>query len=135
MSDVLGKLRYRPGMRALVVAAPVGFEAALAGGGVLRAPARARAVDVVQAFFTRRRELERSVARLAARLGPRGLFWVCYPKAGALGTDLGRDVVREVARRAGLDTVAIVAVDEVWSAVRLMDQTRTRRAGIPRKRP
>ncbi len=47
-----------------------------------------------------------------------GILWVCYPKAKALGTDLSRDVVRETVARVGLETVALVAVDGVWSALR-----------------
>ena len=53
-----------------------------------------------------------------ATLAPGGILWVCYPKAKALGTDLNRDVVRMSVARAGLETVAIVAVDDFWSALR-----------------
>lgn len=55
----------------------------------------------------------------------RGILWLCYPKARALGTDLNRDVVRAVAAKVGLQTVALVAVDGVWSALRCTRTTRT----------
>ena len=120
MSPTLKKLRYRSGMRVFVTGAPAGFEAELARAGkIARAGNREKDLDLVQAFFTRRTHLERDLSRLRERLGPRGILWICYPKGGALGTDLNRDLVRESAERAGLRTVGIVAVDAVWSALRL----------------
>jgi hypothetical protein len=100
VSPTLQKLRYKPGMRVRVLGAPAGFEAELAAAKHRRAP------------------LERDVARLRASIGPHGVLWVCYPKAKALGTDLNRDVVRGSVGRVGLRVVSLVAVDEVWSALR-----------------
>jgi hypothetical protein len=119
ISPTLRKLRYKPGARVCVVGAPAAFEAQLAAAvDVARQEKLGKDLDLVQAFFTRRAHLERDVSRLKAALGDRGLLWVCYPKAKALGTDLSRDVVRQTVAGAGLEAVAIVAVDEVWSALR-----------------
>lgn len=119
ISPTLKKLRYKPGARVCVVGAPAAFEAQLAAAKDLaRQEKLGKDLDLVQAFFTRRAHLERDVSRLKAALGDRGLLWVCYPKAKALGTDLSRDVVRETVAGAGLEAVAIVAVDAVWSALR-----------------
>jgi hypothetical protein len=120
ISPTLKKLRYRPGMRVGLHTAPAGFEAeVISAKDVVRAPARAKDLDIVQAFFTRRTHLERSLARLSASLGEGGILWLCYPKGGSLGTDLNRDVIRAIASKVGLEAVAIVAVDEVWSALRV----------------
>ena len=119
ISPTLKKLRYKPGARVCVVGAPAAFEAQLADATDLaRQEKLGKDLDLVQAFFTRRAHLERDVSRLKAALGDRGLLWVCYPKAKALGTDLSRDVVRQTVAGAGLEAVAIVAVDAVWSALR-----------------
>jgi hypothetical protein len=119
ISPTLKKLRYKPGARVCVVGAPAAFEAQLAAAKeVARQEKLGKAFDLVQAFFTRRAHLERDVSRLKAAIGVRGLLWVCYPKAKALGTDLSRDVVRETVAGAGLQAVALVAVDQVWSAMR-----------------
>ena len=119
ISPTLRKLRYKPGARVCVVGAPAAFEAQLAAAvDVARQEKLGKDLDLVQAFFTRRAHLERDVSRLKAALGDRGLLWICYPKAKALGTDLSRDVVRQTVAGAGLEAVAIVAVDEVWSALR-----------------
>ncbi len=46
------------------------------------------------------------------------MLWVAYPKAGQLGTDLNRDSLAQAVRAHGLEPVAQIAVDEVWSALR-----------------
>jgi hypothetical protein len=48
-----------------------------------------------------------------------GLLWATYPKAGQMDTDLKREVVWECAEAVGMDTVSQIAVDDVWSALRL----------------
>lgn len=119
MSPTLKKLRYKPGARVCVLGAPASFEAELATAtDFTRAEKLEKDLDLVQAFFTRRANLKAELPRLQASLGAGGLLWVCYPKAKALGTDLNRDVVRQTVCRAGLQTLAVVAVDEVWSALR-----------------
>jgi len=120
ISRSLKRLRYRPGVRVGLHGAPVGFEAEVINTrDVVRAHAREKNLDIIQAFFTRRAHLERYLARLRASLGPNGILWLCYPKGQALGTDLNRDVIRSIVAKAGLQAVAIVAVDDVWSALRV----------------
>jgi len=46
------------------------------------------------------------------------LAWIAYPKAGGLGTDLKRDALARHLQRRGVEPVRMVAVDEVWSAIR-----------------
>jgi hypothetical protein len=45
--------------------------------------------------------------------------WIAYPKAGQLGTDLNRDILHVHAKKLGLQTVRQIAIDDVWSALRL----------------
>ena len=120
MNAVLAKLRFQAGMKVAVLGAPAGFEALLAGADVTRAPRLRAGLDLVQAFHTRLAHVEREAATLA-RAKP-SILWLCYPKARGLGTDLDRDVLRAALARHGLDTVALVAIDEVWSALRLRIQ-------------
>jgi hypothetical protein len=119
LTPVLKKLRFRAGMRVCIHDAPSGFESQVAAAEVTRASARAKDLDLVQAFFTRRSQLERSLERLKSSLGKKGILWLCYPKGQALGTDLNRDVIRHSVAEVGLEAVAIVAIDEVWSALRV----------------
>lgn len=121
MTPTLRKLHYRPGMRVAVHGAPAGFEAQVVRAkDVTRAGARATGLELVQAFYTRRAHLVRGLDRLGRTLAPGGILWICYPKAGALATDLDRDLIRETVADAGWKTVAQVAVDDVWSGLRLV---------------
>jgi len=120
ISPTLKKLRYRPGSRVGLHGAPAGFEAeVISAKEVVRAKAGEKNLDLVQAFFTRRTDLERQLSPIKASLGAGAILWLCYPKGRALGTDLNRDVIGEIAGKRGLQAVAIVAVDHVWSAVRV----------------
>jgi hypothetical protein len=44
---------------------------------------------------------------------------VAYPKAGQLGTDLNRDSLARALQTEGFEPVAQIAVDDVWSALRV----------------
>ncbi len=46
------------------------------------------------------------------------LAWIAYPKAGLLGTDLNRDKLARHLKPRGIAPVRMVAVDDVWSAMR-----------------
>jgi hypothetical protein len=105
-------------MRVYLVDAPSGYEAEVANMGVERVAKLAGEVDLVHAFFTRLGQVERTVPKLVRHLGSKGLLWVSYPKAKQLATDLNRDVLRGALEPMGLTTVALVSLDEVWSALR-----------------
>jgi hypothetical protein len=77
--------------------------------------------DVVLAFFRRRTELEQKLIAMTKAIGPGGAIWVVWPTpASTEPTDITEDVVREVARPAGLVGTEGCAVDEAWSALRLV---------------
>jgi len=78
-------------------------------------------VDVIQVFVTSKKDLESQLIRLKSALRtPRGLLWVTYPKGTSeVKTDVNRDIIREFALKFGLQAVALVSIDETWSALRL----------------
>jgi len=47
------------------------------------------------------------------------LAWIAYPKAGQLSTDLNREIVRDLVMKQGVEPVRQIAIDEVWSALRI----------------
>jgi hypothetical protein len=119
ISATLRKLRFAAGARAFVSGAPAAFEAQLGKAKeIVRVRRLGPSCDVVQAFYTRLAQLERDADRLRAAINGGGILWICYPKGKALGTDLDRDVIRRAMAEHGLEAVAIVAIDEVWSALR-----------------
>jgi hypothetical protein len=120
ISPLFTKLRFKSGLRVYVTGAPADFEAALAElpDDITRAPRLSGRIDLLLAFLTRESQLKRDVPKLRKALAPGGLLWLAYPKARHLDTDLNRDLVREAVEPMGLETVAIVSIDAVWSALR-----------------
>lgn len=112
------KLQIRQDNRILLVASPPGFDIGELppGAAVDYAPP----ADLVLVFVSTREEfLDRVPAALPA-LKPLGLIWVGYPKGRNDGVN--RDVLRELSHQLGLETIALVSIDDTWSALRLKRQ-------------
>ncbi|UQV46995.1 DUF3052 family protein [Janthinobacterium lividum] len=76
--------------------------------------------DWLLLFARSRAELEQYLPAAQARLAPGGALWVAYRKGGVkAGSDIHRDDLRSFAHAIGLDSVAMIAIDSVWSALRL----------------
>jgi hypothetical protein len=76
--------------------------------------------DWILLFARSRGELEQFLPAARARLAPGGAVWVAYRKGGIkAGSDIHRDDIRNFAQTVGLDSVAMVAIDGEWSALRL----------------
>jgi hypothetical protein len=106
------KLQLKPGQTVALVGAGPELDVA--------APtAEPEAASTVVAFAKNSGELRSQLAALQAVAARGGVPWVAYPKAKQLGTDLTRDVIRDLVPAAGLDPVRQIALDEVWSALRL----------------
>ncbi len=80
------------------------------------AAARAEAAVAVVFVRTRAELLERFAADLPALGGARAV-WFLYPKGGR--ADVNRDVIMRETGAFGWRPISNVAVDEVWSAVRV----------------
>ena len=117
------KLGFKPAMRALYVNAPDGFDDLLGElpGGVRVLARAAPDLDLAVLFVTERRELERRLPGLHAKLASNGMVWVAWPKrASRVPTDMTEDVVREVALPRGLVDVKVCAIDATWSGLKLV---------------
>ena len=67
-----------------------------------------------------RKDLEEQLPRLKPLLAPKGLLWVTYHKGTSKQkSDINRDSIAAYALTIGLQAVAMIAVDEDWSALRL----------------
>jgi hypothetical protein len=123
---VARKLGLNRGMRALIIAPPPGYLKSLAplpegltvtlrAGGMYR---------FVQFFAKRLSEITRFAGRLPKHAAPGALVWISYPKkTSKVAKDLSRDVIREAMSGVGWRAVSIVAIDEVWSALRFRPAT------------
>jgi hypothetical protein len=84
-------------------------------------------VDVIVAFFTERRELQRRLPGLIGALDPAGGLWIAWPKrASGVETDITEDVVRELGLAEGVVDNKVCAIDETWSGLRLVIRLRDR---------
>ncbi len=126
------KLGIEVGTRLVLLGAPAGVLDELPIGVRVRRRPQA-AADVVVAFFTARRDYERRVQALGRMIFPDGGLWVAWPKrASGVATTMSEDVVREAALPLGLVDNKVCAVDDTWSALRLV--WRRERRGSPLRR-
>jgi len=114
------KLGVGPDMTFSLVHAEPTFSLDLPPSVVIRHNARGRA-QVVLAFFTRAARLESELDRLARIIFPSGSLWIAWPKrTSGRPTDLSDHVVRAAALARGLVDNKVCAVDDTWSALRLV---------------
>jgi hypothetical protein len=120
-SGLAQKLRIKDGYRIAVVNAPRVCRESLEplSESVLVADSLDGTFDLIWYFGTTRDAMLRDVQAVRDSITPSGLIWLTYPKGtSGVPTDLKRDVMWEVGRHAGLETVAQIAVDNVWTSLR-----------------
>ncbi|HEY2791645.1 MAG TPA: hypothetical protein VGJ28_04780 [Micromonosporaceae bacterium] len=106
MTPLAKKLGIKAGHRILVIGGPEGLL-----DDVERADDRT-AVDCVLIFAA-------DSAALPSTVPDTERLWIAYPKGGKkAGTDLNRDILHAAMSARGLNGVSLVAVDDVWSAMR-----------------
>lgn len=85
--------------------------------------------DLVHVFVTREAELEKRIGAIRTAIEPNGVIWVSWPKrASKVPTNVTEDVVRRVALAHQLVDVKVCAVDETWSALKLVIRRAQRRS-------
>jgi hypothetical protein len=119
------KLGIKPGMDIALLHAPDGFEATLGGlpddVGIRHGLRRGQRVDLILGFVKEREQLARNIQWLVTTLPPDGAFWVAWPKkASKIATDMTEHSVREVALPIGWVDVKVCAIDNTWSALKLV---------------
>jgi hypothetical protein len=124
MSDktIAQKLLIKSNYKVLLIDPPVNYESML---GVL--PPRATlsnkpsgSVDLIQIFLSSKKDLQDQLEGLKHLLKPNGLLWITYPKGTSkIKVDISRDNINEYAHSMGLQGVAMISIDDTWSALRL----------------
>ncbi len=106
------KLNLKPGMKLKVLGRParVDLDDVVAS--------TSGAADGVLLFVTTLADVDAKVAPVLEAAKADRLAWVAYPKAGQLETDLNRDVLRRRLQDRGIQPVRMVAIDDLWSAMR-----------------
>ena len=76
--------------------------------------------DVVLMFALNQKELEHYLPLAEERLGEKGSLWIAYLKqVASRATDINRDTIYAHAKERGITVVAIISLDNDWSALRL----------------
>ena len=115
------KLGLKGQLRALILNAPKGYRTLL---GPLPPDITVNTkpsgrYDFVHLFVTNQAELATLGPAALAAVKPMAIFWISYPKqGGGMESDITRDHGWDLVKQAGFDTVAQVAVNEIWSALR-----------------
>src|SRR5436190_5003488 len=123
------KLGIKEGRRVLVLDPPVGFVKKLdplppSVGVTTKIVSLA---DVIVVFASSRVVLGELFPKAKHVLAPRGSLWVAWPrKSSGFFTDLDEQLVRAVGLAGGLTDNKIIAVDEIWSALRFVEKERDR---------
>ncbi len=75
---------------------------------------------IIQAFLKSRQELEEQFKNLIGLVEPGGMLWLTYPKlTSKLKSDINRDIINLFAQENGWIGIAMVSIDDDWSALRL----------------
>jgi hypothetical protein len=114
---VAERLQVKGERRLAVINAPKALDSEI---GARKVRTDAGAADVVLLFVRDRAELDRHLPSVLGSLKDTAILWVAYPKlTSSLAVDLSRDSIHKLAPQHGLDTVAQIAIDDDWSALRL----------------
>ena len=116
------KLLIKPDMRIGVLNAPEGFTALmgdLPAGARVVADAEPGSLDVVLFFVKSLAELAAVAPQAMALVKYDALAWMAYPKkTSKIKTDINRDNSWAQMGGLGFAGIAMVALDETWSAMR-----------------
>jgi hypothetical protein len=78
-------------------------------------------VDLVHLFTKSAAELDAKLRRYREKIRDDAVVWVSWPKkASKVPTDITEDTIREIALPLGFVDIKVCAVDDVWSALKLV---------------
>ena len=129
LSPLARKLRLEPAYHVAILNAPAGYIDSLkpAPEGMRTELEPNEMFDAVQLFVSGVEELRALGPDAIRAVKPGGLLWIAYPKGGKT-TDLAdlpatpewmkRDVLGEITSVTGYKPVALVKIDEIWTALR-----------------
>jgi hypothetical protein len=104
------------GGTALLVNAPPGYTKVLDGSPAKVTTRASGMADTVLLFATDEAQLKASVPTTMKNVGPATTIWIAYLKGDK---QFHRDTIGALAKSFGLEPVALVAVDDTWSALRV----------------
>ncbi len=114
------KLGIVEGSVLVLASAPDEVQLELPPGVIVKRQLRGSA-DVVVAFVTSSNRLDQRMEKLADAVFPAGGLWIVWPKkSSGIPTDITDHIVRRIAIPLGLVDNKVCAIDDVWTALRLV---------------
>ena len=126
------KLGIKEGFTVCVRGAPQKYAGLVAPlpDGVRMASKVTDRTDMVHIFSAARANLSAELGAARKSLRDDAMIWVSWPKKSSrVPTDITEDVVRELAFPLGLVDIKVCAVDDIWSALKLVVRKQNRNAG------
>jgi hypothetical protein len=78
-------------------------------------------LDLIHFFTNSKQELQDTLPKQMTEIKKSGSIWVSwYKKSAGKPTELSEDLIRETALAAGLVDVKVCAIDDDWSALKLV---------------
>lgn len=118
------KLLVKAGNTIATINAPRNYKAMLGplpDGAELVVRAPNDGASLVHLFVGTRAELETQLPRARQAMAKDGGIWVSWrKKTSGAQSDVSRDVIRTLAEEHGLQTVRAIAIDDDWSALKLV---------------
>ena len=117
------KLGYKPGFRVLTINAPDDYRDLLGEvpAGVEFVGPDAKEIDLIHCFAVRAEEVVGAIVAFKGSIRRNGSIWISwYKKSAKIPTDITEDLIRDAALMNGLVDVKVCAVDEKWSALKLV---------------
>jgi hypothetical protein len=126
------KLGYKDRLRVYVQGAPPRYKAALDLPDEVQVEWKNRLTkdtSFVHLFATSRRALSARLRELRHILPDDAIIWVSWPKkSSGVSTDLTENAIREIAFPLGFVDIKVCAVDEIWSALKIVRRRELRGA-------
>jgi hypothetical protein len=122
--SIVDKLFIKPGKCVVLIDAPTEYEKLIRKSApdadISISASATKPADIIQVFVKSADELTQKLPTLKKHLKSDGALWVAYYKGTAkVKTDINRDRIAEYATSIGMEGVAIISIDDDWSALRL----------------
>jgi len=120
--SIVDKLFIKPGKCVVLIDAPAEYEKLIRKTAPQAeiTDSATKPADIIQIFVKSAADLQQKLPSLKKHLKSDGALWVSYYKGTAkVKTDINRDRIAEYATSIGLEGVAIISIDDDWSALRL----------------
>lgn len=85
--------------------------------------------NMLHYFAKKAKDLQKDMLQLKTEIEPNGIIWISWPKkASKVPTDITEDLIRSLALGNGLVDIKVCAVDDIWSALKLVIPVKDRMA-------